>query len=121
MDLDKAIQSRQSIRSFKDKKPDWREIIEAIDSARFAPMAGNIFTLKFILVSDREKIEQLADACQQNFIAEADYVVVACSEEKIISNAYRERGKKYLRQQAGAAIENFLLKIEDLGLATCWI
>ena len=56
MDLTKAIQSRRSVRKFKDKKPNWRDIIECIDSMRYAPMAGNNFTLKFILVTDEEKI-----------------------------------------------------------------
>lgn len=35
--------------------------------------------------------------------------------------SYKERGKKYCKQQAGAAIQNFLLKIHESGLATCWI
>jgi len=34
---------------------------------------------------------------------------------------YGERGDIFLRQQAGAAIQNFLLKIESKGLSTCWI
>lgn len=31
------------------------------------------------------------------------------------------RGEVYARQQAGAAIENFLLSIENHGLSTCWV
>ena len=45
MDLDKAIKKRQSVRSFKDKKPDWRDILSAIEAATHAPLAGNIQTL----------------------------------------------------------------------------
>ena len=48
MDLDKAIKSRKSVRHFADKKPNWRDIIECIDAARFAPMAGNLFPLKYM-------------------------------------------------------------------------
>lgn len=121
MQLDKAIQKRHSVRRFTSKKPDWRDIIECIDSARYAPMAGNIYSLKFILVSDREKIQKLADASQQHFIAQAHYVVIVCSDPKKTLNCYEERAKKYCLQQAGAAIQNFLLKIEECKLATCWI
>ena len=121
MELDKAIQSRKSVKKFSKKKPDWRKIIEAIDSARYSPMAGNIFSLKFILVSDKEKIQQLSKASEQEFIADAQYVVVVCSNPSRTLNAYEERGENYLRQQTGAAIQNFLLKLEDFGLATCWI
>ena len=121
MELNRAIQSRKSVRKFKSKKPDWRLIIECIDAARYSPMAGGNYTLKFILVDDSETIQKLADCAQQDFIAQAHYVVVVCSNPSRTSNLYGERGKKYLGQQAGAAIQNFLLKIEESGLSTCWI
>jgi len=121
MELNKAIKQRKSVHSFKEKKPDWRDIIDAIDSVRFAPMAGNNFTLKFILVDDKEKIEKLAKAAQQDFITQASYVVVVCSNPKRPVNAYEERGNRYVKQQAGAAIQNFLLSLEEKGLSTCWV
>jgi nitroreductase len=121
MELDKAIQSRRSVKKFKSKKPNWRTIIECIDSARFVPMAGNNYTLKFILVEDKEKIEKITEACQQNFISQAQYLVVACSNTSRTVNEFGNSGKIWARQQAGAAIENFLLKITESGLSTCWI
>jgi len=121
MELDKAIQNRHSVRKFSDKKPNWRTIIECIDAARFAPMAGNNYTLKFIMIDDEEKIQKLAEAAQQQFINQAKFVVVACSNPSRTKNAYEERGEIFCRQQAGAAIQNFLLKIEEAGLATCWV
>jgi nitroreductase len=121
MQLDKAIESRRSVKKFKDKKPDWRDIIEAIDMARFAPMAGNMFSLKFIIVSDPNKIQKLADAAQQNFISKAHYVVVACSNPNKTTASYDKRAAIYLRQQAGAGIQNFLLKLAEIGLSTTWV
>ncbi len=121
MDLDKAIKSRSSVRKFKSKKPDWRDIIECIDSARFVPSAGGNYTLKFILVDNPESIQKIAEACQQDFIATAHYVVVVCSNPERLKNAYGKQGENYSRQQAGAGIQNFLLKIEEAGLSTCWI
>jgi len=121
MELNKAIHSRRSVKKFSSKKPDWRDIIEAIDSARYAPMAGGNCNLKFILVDDKEKIQKIADCCQQDFIKKVDFLVVMCSKSSRILNAYGEKGETYARQQAGAAIENFLLSIQDSGLATCWV
>lgn len=121
MELSKAIISRHSVKKFKSKKPDWRDIIKCIDFARYAPMAGNNFTLKFILVDDREKIEKIADACQQNFVGDVSYIVVVCSNPSRLVNAYEKNGGKFNKQQVGAAIENFLLKIEEEKLATCWV
>jgi len=114
MDLDKAIQKRKSVRNFKQtKKPDWRDIIECIDSARYAPMAGGCYSLKFICVDDKEKIQKLAEAAQQDFIQEVSYVIVVCSNPVRTIRDYEERGEIYVRQQAGAAIQNILLKIEE--------
>jgi len=121
MQLDGAIQSRSSIKKFKDKKPDWRDIIECIDSTRFAPMAGNNFTPKFILVSDSEKIQKIGEASQQPFVSKAHYIVVVCSNPKNTLNAYGKQGEIWVRQQAGAAIQNFLLKIVEKKLATTWV
>lgn len=121
MELNKAIQSRRSVRKFSRKKPDWRDIIECIDSARYAPMAGKNYTLKFILVDDEEKIGKIIAASQQSFIAQAKYIVVVCSDPSRTLNEFGESGKIWARQQAGAAIENFLLRIIEKGLSTCWV
>ena len=121
MDLNKAIKSRCSIRGFKEKKPNWKEIIECIDATRYAPTAGNNCTLKVILIDNKEKIEKISQACQQDFISQANYVVVFYSNKLRLTNAFGKDGEKYNKQQIGAAIENFLLKIQEKGLATCWI
>ncbi len=120
MELNQAIQERKSVHKFLDKKPDWRDIIECIDTCRFAPMAGNIFSPKFILVKDKDKIQKLVDAAQQPFVAQAHYVVVVCNDTLKTVTAYGERGRIYARQQVGATIQNFLLSIQEKGLSTCW-
>jgi len=121
MELDEAISKRHSVRRFTEKKPDWRKIIEAIDAARLAPCAGNIQTLKFILVDDKKLIEKIAGACQQDFVNDAHFVVVFCSDLTQAERMYGERALRYVKQQTGAAIENFLLKLTELKLATCWV
>ncbi len=121
MGVERLIKARRSIRKFKSSKPDWREIIECIDSMRYSPMAGNNFTLKFILVDNEDKIQKLADAAQQDFISDVKYVVVVCTTPGRTETAYGERGSIYTRQQAGAAIQNFLLRLTECKLATCWV
>lgn len=121
MQLKKAIETRKSVRKYNNKKPDWRTILECIDMARHAPMAGGNFSLKFILVDDPNSIQKLAEASQQNFVGQAKYIVVVCSDTKRTTNLYEKRGEIYARQQAGAAIQNFLLTIVEKKLSTCWI
>ena len=57
----------------------------------------------------------------QSFIADAPFIVVVCSDKKEAELLYEERAERYVKHHVGAAIENFLLKITDLGLASCWI
>ena len=121
MEINELIETRKSVRNFKSTKPDWRTIIECLDSTRFAPMAGNQFTPRFILVDKPAIIKKIAEASEQEFIQNAHYVVVVCSNKKLTSNAYGDRGEKYIKQQTGAAMQNFLLKINEAGLATCWV
>jgi nitroreductase len=121
MGVDKLIHARRSVRKFKSDKPDWRTIIECIDSMRYSPMAGNNFSLKFILVDDAKKIQELAEAAQQDFIGNVSYVVVVCTTPGRTETAYGDRGKGYLKQQAGAAIQNFLLRLTEEHLSTCWV
>jgi len=121
MELEKAIKSRKSVKKFSSKKPNWEDIIECIDSMRYAPMAGGNFTLKFILIEDKEAIAKISEASQQDFISKAHYVIVVCSTPARAVTLYGKRGEIYSRQQAGAAIQNFLLKIEEKKLATCWV
>jgi nitroreductase len=122
MKLDKVIQSRRSIRSYKSKSPSWKKIIEAIDTTRYAPMAGNIFTLNFILVDEEEKIREMAKWSSQEFIANAKMAVVFLSKDSRTINSYGKKdGEKFCRQQSGAAIQNFLLKLEESNISTCWV
>lgn len=122
MEFDKVVNSRHSVKSFKTtKKPDYRKIIEAIDIANKAPLAANYPSISYILVQDKEKIRQLAEASVQDFFQNVDFVVVVCSDYSFLEKSYYERGKKYGLQQAGAAIENLLLKVNELGLGACWV
>lgn len=122
MELDKVIKERHCVRKFKTvKKPGYKEVILAIDSAAKAPLAGSIHAVKYILVQDKEKIKALSVAAQQDFISDADYLIVVCSDKKDLIKNYYKRGEMYSRQQAGAAIENLFLKLTEAGLATCWV
>jgi len=122
MELDKVLNKRHSARRFKEtKKPDYRKVMEAINAASKIPLAGNLPCLKYILVSDKSLIRELAEACQQEFISKVHYLVVVCTDRKFLEKSYYKRAEMYAQHETGAAIENFLLKITDLELASCWI
>ena len=121
MELDEAINSRQSIHSFKSKKVSWKEVLEAVHAALQGPAAGNKNHLSFLIVEDSNRINKLAEYANQSWICDAGIVIVVCSDDSDLEKIYGTRGRVYSRQQAGAAIQNFLLKITDMGLAACWV
>jgi nitroreductase len=122
MEFDEIIEKRHSVRSFKTtKKPDYKDVLAAVYAATKAPLAGNLPCMKYVVVTDKKKISKLADAAQQEFIAEAHYVIIVCSDKSFLEKNFLDRTDMYSRQQAGAAVENILLKLVDVGLSGCWV
>ena len=121
MELQKALEKRTSVKNYSSKKPAIEEIIKAIEAANSAPAAANLQPLIYIIIEAPEKIAKIADSCQQQFINKAPYVVVVCSNPKQLKIFDENRAEKYIKHNVGAAIENFLLKIAELELASCWV
>jgi len=121
MTLNKILKTRASIKNYSNKKPSENKILDVIEAATLAPSPGNLSILKFIIVEDEEKIDKIAQACQQSFIKKAPILVVVCSDSKKVDIMYDKRANTYIKQHTGAVIENFLLKITEMKLASCWI
>lgn len=121
MELDSIIEKRKSVRSFKNKKVDWRDILESVDAVCQGPFADSKNNLKFLIIEEPKKIEKIAEFSDQTWIGEAPILVVVCSDDTNLENMHGERGRVYSRQQAGAAINTFMLKLIDLGLSSCWV
>ncbi len=93
-----------------------------VDSARWAPSAGNTQPWRFIIVRKPEIKRKLAAAVGQSFVEEAPIVIVVCADEDRSSMRYGVRGKTlYCIQDTAAAIQNIHLAAYSLGLGTCWI
>ncbi len=121
MNFDSVIEKRASIRNFKPKQVSWKNIIDAIDLCNLGPYAGNQNNLRFLIIEDPKKIDKIAKNANQAFIKDSSIVVLICSDDKHLENLYGSRGLIYSRQQAGATIMTFLLKMTDFGLGACWV
>lgn len=121
MDFDNIIDKRHCARSFKDRRASWKDVMLAIDAANQGPFAGNMNHLKFLIIEFPDKIKELAKHSKQTWMAESGILVVVCSDDTHLEKQYGERGRVYSRQQAGAAIMTLILKLTDLGLASCWV
>jgi nitroreductase len=58
-----VIQNRRSVREFKPDSVPEKDIIRIIDAARMAPTSGNQQPWKFLVIKDKNKINQMKEAC----------------------------------------------------------
>ena len=124
MNLDTAILTRRSIRSFSNKPVSKVTVDSLIEAAILAPSAGNKQGWQFIIV-DSDEIKKTL--CSFNgismpnghdLIMKAPLGILVLYRNDVSKNLYEY--KDHI-QSAGAAIENLLLKATELGLGTCWI
>lgn len=123
MELEEAIRTRRSIRSYISSPINDHELFELLELATLAPSAGNLQPWEFVVVKDDEiKRELAAEALHQWWITEAPVVVVACANERRSSSVYGTRGKSlYCICDVSAAVENLLLALHARGLGSCWV
>ena len=123
MEVFDCIRTRRSIRKYKDKPVEWDKIVEILQAGKYAPFAGNIFNVKFIVIKNEAKRAAIAEAClQQYWMQDAPIQIVVVGEPEKAERYYGTRGSRlYTIQGAASAAENMLLTAHSLGLGSCWV
>jgi nitroreductase len=84
MEIIQAIQTRRSVRRYKDRAVPPELIRQLIQAARLAPSWANSQTWRFVVVSDEATRHRLAELFKYNRAAEAikqaPITIVSCSE-----------------------------------------
>lgn len=112
-DVLQAIFMRRSIRKYRPDKIDMRIISKLLEAARWAPSSKNRQPWEFIVVHDKEKIDLIARAKGENWIANAPLLIVAVSDPEI--------SPIYHMSDTAMALQNISLAALKYGLGTCWI
>ncbi len=121
MDFYEVIKKRRSVRSYKpDPVPD-DVLNRVLEAGRLAPSAKNLQPWRFLVIRDKDLIEELIPAMRnQRFIAEAPVLigVIALEEE-----AWGRMGGYWSSYPVDCAIafEHIILAATAEGLGTCWI
>ncbi len=122
MDAFQCIMTRRSIRAFRDKEIEFEKIGRVCQAAINAPSAGNLQDISVIVVLDKGKINQLAQASNQLWMNEAAVHIVICSEPQKTKRFYGIRGERlYSIQDVSAAAMCALLAAHNFGLSACWV
>ncbi|MDO8661406.1 MAG: nitroreductase family protein [Candidatus Woesearchaeota archaeon] len=123
MDIEKAIALRRSVRKYLDIPVEMEKVGNILDAGRFAPSAGNIQPWRFVLITDPDCRQKIAEACvQQYWMARAPLHIVVAVESHKSKRMYQERGeKRYALFDGAAAVQNMLLVATAQGLGSCWV
>jgi len=63
-----VFQNRRSVRKFKPDSIPEKDILKIIDAARMSPTSGNQQPWKFLVVKDRNRINQIKQECIKEYI-----------------------------------------------------
>ena len=119
MNVIDAIKTRKSVRAYLDRPVEDTKLSAVLEAARLAPSASNRQEWRFVIVREVETRKKLAYvAGNQEFIAEAPVVIVACAEtDEHLMNC----GQPCYPIDVAIALDHITLAAVELGLGTCWI
>ncbi|MCP4653625.1 MAG: nitroreductase family protein [Candidatus Omnitrophica bacterium] len=112
MDFFDVISKRTSVREYSEKEISRESIEKIINAGRLAATARNVQPWRFVVVTGKERIQQLAKLVSPNgaFMIGASAAIVVLSVDT-----------KYYIEDCSAATENILLAATALDIGTCWI
>ena len=112
-DLIKTIFSRRSIRKYTAEPVSDADIKTLLEAAMAAPSASNNKPWHFVVVTERETLDALADAHPYGkMLAQSPLCIAVCGDPAISS---------FWVQDCSAATENLLVAVAALGLGAVWL
>ena len=117
METIQTIMTRRSIRAFENTPVTDAQIKVLLEAAMNAPSAGDGRPWHFVVVTDRAKLDALADAIDEGnpMFKQAQAAILICLDESL------EKFKGFGPQDCACAAQNLQLAAHDLGLGTVWV
>ena len=122
MEIEKAIFSRFSCRSYKNKLIKDKFLNKILEAGLNAPNAGNLQACKFIVVNKDSLKEKITKAAlDQTWMIQAPLFIVICSDLEKLKKYYSEKYKFYSVQETSLAAENIMLMAYSLKIKSCFV
>ncbi|HJJ26947.1 MAG TPA: nitroreductase family protein [Methanocorpusculum sp.] len=107
-----VIQSRHSVRKFKDEPVPPEFVRKALECASKAATAMNVQPWIFVQIENKETMAKIADlATYGKFIAKAGLCILV----------FGEKDHPFVVEDCSAATQNLLLALHAYGYGGCWI
>jgi nitroreductase len=112
-----VIYTRRSVRSFTGEAVAREDLMKILRAGMSAPSAVNIQPWSFIVVTDRETLDDLCDKLPYaKMLDKAGAAIVVCG----LPDKDTVYSRKYWVMDCSAATENILLAAHALGLGAVW-
>jgi nitroreductase len=120
METIEAINARQSIRRFLDTPVEKEKIQSLLEAAIRAPSAMNKQCWRFVAITNKETIAQLAKSNMvfNGWLKDAPVVIVVCADPKESTDL---NDLPYYMWDSALAMHNLVLAATDMGLGTCYL
>ena len=116
-DMFSVIHSRKSVRNYTGKAVSKADLDKILRAAMAAPSAVNMQPWSFIVVTERKKIEELADGLKYaKMLTKAGTAIIVCASPLEAAN----ESKDFAIIDASLAGQNILLAVEAMGLGAVW-
>ena len=111
------------MKKYMSTKVEHEKVMQILEAAQYAPSAGNLQNWGFVVITDKQKREQISHAClEQLWMNTAPVHIAVGVETKKAKKYYGSKGgMEYAHQNGSAAMMVILLKALELGLASCWV
>ena len=126
--LESIVRSRFSVRRYDERRIPDEDVRSIVEAARQAPSAENSQPSRFIAVTSRPALEDLARRCfsgifrPTRFAAKAPLIIALCAERGSLVEAGKSVKDRAMYQlDCGIAGEHLVLRAAELGLGSCWI
>lgn len=115
METLEAIHTRRSVRKYTDREVPEELVTELLRAAMSAPSAVNAQPWIFIVIDDREILDEIPTfSPYAGMCREAPVAILVCGDTTL------EKAPGYWVQDCSAAIQNILLAAHDAGLGAVW-
>ncbi len=116
MEVIEAIFTRRSVREFEEIPLTQNQVTTLLKAAMQAPSAHNRQPWHFIVIDDRQILNQIADFHPYaKMLYQAPLAITVCGDLQLEDN------DRYLALNCAAATQNILLAAHGMGLGAVWI
>jgi len=116
VDAMEAILTRRSIRKYTSEPVTDDEVKQLLRAAMHAPSAGNQRPWEFIVIRDKETLNEITGIHKYaQMLKQAQVAIVVCGDVK------KQKYDGFWVQDCSAATQNMLLAATALGLGAVWL